>query len=140
MRYWDTSAIVPLLLEDTQSPRMTGLLKEDAVIITWWGTEVECVSAIARLEREEKLNHRSATTALQRLQELNSAWNEIQAGDLLRQTAKRLLRVHPLRAADALQLAAALVAAELNSASLEVVSLDQRLTNAAEREGFTVIS
>ncbi len=51
----------------------------------------------------------------------------------------RFLRVHPLRAADALQLAAAFTASERRPASLEIVTLDERLADAARKEGFTLI-
>ena len=52
----------------------------------------------------------------------------------------RFLRVHPLRAADSLQLAAAFIAAERRPASLDVITLDDRLAAAARKEGFTVIA
>ncbi|MGH7567607.1 MAG: hypothetical protein ACREL9_01365 [Gemmatimonadales bacterium] len=66
------------------------------------------------------------------------AWQEILAGDAVRMTAQRLLRVHPVRAGDALQLAAAIIAAGHEPATLEFVSLDARLNEAASREGFPV--
>lgn len=52
----------------------------------------------------------------------------------------RLLRVHRLRAADAVQIAAAIVAADFQPGSLEFVTLDVRQADAAEREGFRVIA
>jgi uncharacterized protein len=57
----------------------------------------------------------------------------------VRRTAERLLRTHPLRAAGSLQLAAALIAADHNPTSLDIVCLDARLSRSARREGFTVI-
>ena len=78
------------------------------------------------------------TLALQGLQQLSAGWHEIDPSDEIRETAARFLRVHPLRAADALQLAAAFVAAERRPASLEIVTLDDRLANAARKEGFAV--
>ena len=62
----------------------------------------------------------------------------IRPSERVRQRALRLLRVHPLRAADALQLAAALVAASEEPADLELVSSDARLSAAARQEGFVV--
>ena len=47
--------------------------------------------------------------------------------------------MHPLRAADALQLAAAFVAAERGPSSLQVVTLDERLADAMRKEGFVLI-
>jgi predicted nucleic acid-binding protein len=51
----------------------------------------------------------------------------------------RFLRVHRLRAADALQLAAAFTAAERRPVSLRVVTLDERLADAARKEGFALV-
>jgi uncharacterized protein len=47
--------------------------------------------------------------------------------------------VHPLRAADALQLAAAFAAAEGRPGSLELITLDDRLCLAARKKGFAVV-
>ncbi len=76
---------------------------------------------------------------LRRLGSLARAWREVQPVSIVRQTAIRLLRVHPLRTADAFQLGAAIVAAEGHPATLQLVTLDERLAQAAEREGFTVV-
>jgi predicted nucleic acid-binding protein len=59
--------------------------------------------------------------------------------DSIRETAVRLLRVHPLRATDALQLAAAFVAAERTPSSLQIVTLDDRLAAVARKEGFRIV-
>jgi predicted nucleic acid-binding protein len=139
MRYWDASAIVPLLVEEPSTSRVMSWLTNDHQIMTWWGTAVECVSAIARLEREQRHKTRPLTRAYQRLLEFSESWIEVQPSEMVRQSAIRLLRVHPIRAADALQLAAALRAAEQRPASLPFVSLDDRLTIIAEREGFSVV-
>jgi predicted nucleic acid-binding protein len=113
--------------------------ERDSELLVWWATEAECVSALTRLERDRSLDGRSMNQALLRLDGLRAGWREIQPVDRLRQTAIRLLRVHPIRAADALQLAAALVAAEDHPPTLPVVTLDERLARAAEREGFPVV-
>ena len=77
--------------------------------------------------------------AVDRLDGFIRAWQEIQPAERVRQTANRLLRVHELRAGDALQLGAAITAAEDLPASLTLVTLDDRLARAAEREGFPVV-
>ena len=109
-------------------------------MLVWWGSAVECVSALARLERDGALNSRAMTLALQGLQQLSAGWHEIDPSDEIRETAARFLRVHPLRAADALQLAAAFAAAERRPASLEIVTLDDRLANTARKEGFALLN
>lgn len=139
MRFWDSSAIVPLLARQPSTSEATAQFQLDADLVVWWGTGVEAVSAIARLDREG-IPQSTVTEALKRLDELATAWREVEPTDRVRIVAGRLLRVHPLRAGDALQLAAAVVASEDRPASLPFVTLDQRLALAAEREGFPVLT
>ena len=138
MRFWDSSAIVPLLVGDSTTEAVRAVARDDPAMLVWWATEVECASAIARLERQDDLSSGDATSALARLDAFAEGWNELQPVEAVRRTARRLLRVHDLRAADALQLAAAVVAAEGHPASLEIVTLDNRLAGAATREGLAV--
>ncbi|HYC35570.1 MAG TPA: type II toxin-antitoxin system VapC family toxin [Usitatibacter sp.] len=139
MKFWDASALVPLLIEQPSRERLLLLLEDDPAVAAWWGTPVECTSAIARCEREGLLSMRDATLAAERLHALARTWLEITPSPALRDTAQRLLRVHPLRAADSLQLAAAIVAADADPRSLPFVCLDERLAEAASREGFPTI-
>jgi predicted nucleic acid-binding protein len=139
VRFWDASAIVPLLVSEQRTRDLLSLLERDPTMLVWWGTPVECTSAVARREREGALDSEDAATALDRLRSLADSWQEILPSDPVRSTAQRLLRVHPLRAADALQLAAAILAAEHEPSSLEVVCLDERLVDAARREGFPAV-
>jgi predicted nucleic acid-binding protein len=137
VRFWDSSALIPLLVAEPMSAAVMRVFELDPEIIAWWGTEAECVSALARLERDDSLAAPALAEALLRLESLAKAWREVQPVTAVRTTAIRLLRVHPLRMADAFQLAAAIVAAENHPASLQFVTLDDRLGQAAEREGFT---
>jgi uncharacterized protein len=139
MRFWDASAIVPLLITETTTKPLQGLAHSDPAMLVWWATEVECASAIARLEGEDALDPRVVNEAFDRLKRLAEGWHEVDPSDDVREAAVRFLRVHPLRTADALQLAAAFVAAERRPSSLEVVTLDDRLAAAARREGFVLI-
>ena len=139
MRFWDSSAIVPLIVAQRFTPAMRARLKTDGEMAVWWGSVVECGSAIVRLEREHHLSRSAATTVLANLDELAARWQEVQPVTMVREIARRLLRTHALRAADATQLAAALVVAEQRPASLEFVCLDDRLSEAAEKEGFPIV-
>jgi hypothetical protein len=139
VKFWDASAIVPLLVNEETTRRLQTVAAKDSAMLVWWGSAVECVSALARLERDGALDPPTMTLALQRLRQLSSGWHEIDPSDEIRETAARFLRVHPLRAADALQLAAAFAAAERRPASLEIVTLDDRLANAARKEGFALL-
>lgn len=139
MKFWDASAIVPLLMAEPATGTVQALASKDPAILVWWTTEVECASAIARLERDGLLATSAATEAFDRLKQLAGAWHEVDPSDAVREAAVRFLRVHPLRAADALQLAAAFIAAERRPSSLEVITLDDRLATAARKEGFVLI-
>lgn len=139
MKFWDASAIVPLLMTEPTTKTVQALAEKDPIMIVWWATEVECASAIARLERDAGLDEPAVAQAFDRLKHLAHAWHEVDPSDPIRETAVRFLRVHPLRAADALQLAAAFIAAERRPSSLEVVTLDDRLAAAARKEGFALI-
>ena len=138
MRFWDSSAVVPLLVDEAPASALLALLEADAAVVAWWATPVECVSAIARREREGHMSAPAASRAVARLRMLASRWHEVLASDPVRETAFRLLRAHSLRAAGSLQLAAAIVAADGTPGALPFVCLDERLAEAAEREGFPV--
>jgi predicted nucleic acid-binding protein len=139
LRFWDSSAVVPLLVDEPATDAVRAALEEDPTMLVWWGTELECVSAIARLERQGDLASDATVVALQRLEALAGGWHELQPVESVRRAARRALRVHSLRTADALQLAAATIGSEGQPASLDVISLDDRLNDAARREGFAVL-
>jgi predicted nucleic acid-binding protein len=115
------------------------VLDEDPGMVALWGTRLECTSAIARLDREGVFQSRELAEVGVRLDALATSWQEVQPTERLRRTAERLLRVHALRSGDALQLAAAVTAADATPAGLMFVTLDSRLARAAEREGFPVV-
>jgi len=138
LRFWDSSAIVPLIVTEASTEGLLASAAQDPVMCVWWATEVECASALSRLEREGALTDGAITIALERLDRLAESWNEVQPTAALRGIARRLLRVHALRGADSLQLAAVVVASEGLPASLNIVTLDERLAGAARREGFIV--
>lgn len=139
MKFWDSSAVTPLLADEPTRKSMLQLLQQDPQVLIWWGTPIEIASALARLEREKSLTADEVSNALSRTRQLVDSWHEIVPSDAVRRTAERLLRTHPLRAADSLQLAAALIAADHDPSTLEIVCLDARLARAARREGFAVI-
>jgi predicted nucleic acid-binding protein len=138
VKFWDSSALVPLLVEEEVTVPIRDLFLGEPGIIAWWGTPVECASAVSRLERDGRLSPQAATEAFERLDALARHWHRIDPVDAVLETARRLLRVHPLRAADSLQLAAAFLASEGRPSTLEFVCLDDRLVIAAQREGFPV--
>lgn len=139
MRFWDSSAVLPLLVPEKRSDAMAELFRDDPAAAVWWATPVECTSALARLEREGRMTEVGWQTATERLRAAARGWTEVPPIDKVRDQATRLLRLHSLRAADALQLAAALVLADFDPRTLPLVTLDLHLAAAARREGFEVL-
>lgn len=139
MRFWDTSAIIPLVIAEPGSSRAKSWFQQDTEIIVWTLTRVELLSAIARRRREEPKSSPQLVAARRDLLRAWDKWSEVTAVEMVRRLAERLVESHPLRAADALQLGAALTAAESDPGSLEFVTFDRNLADAAAREGFPVL-
>lgn len=139
MKFWDSSAIIPLCLEESQSLALKDLLHDDKDLIVWWGTIIECQSAIARLKREDILSGEDEKQALDIINIVSKSWSEVEPTEQVREGAKRLLRLHSLTSADSLQLASAWVWAEKNPHNHDFVSLDKRLRQAAHLEGFSLL-
>ncbi|HYC23886.1 MAG TPA: type II toxin-antitoxin system VapC family toxin [Candidatus Bathyarchaeia archaeon] len=140
MRFWDSSAIVPLVCREAQSARCRSWLRADPVIVVWSLAATEVVSALARKRREGKLVAGAHVHAKRRLAKLEEGWSEVTHHESVRSRARRLLETHPVSAADALHLAAALLLTEEQPARAGFVTFDDRLADAAEREGFAVLT
>lgn len=138
MRFWDSSAIVPLLVRQKSSPLTEVWVTEDADMTVWTLTSVEVLSAFRRLVREQGVEEERAVVAERRLDELVRTCHVVVDVPAVKRLASRLLRFHPLRAFDALQLGAALLWAEGHPEGRTLHTLDARLGSAAEREGFLV--
>ena len=139
MKFWDASAVIPLCLREPRSARVKEIAEEDGAIVAWWATPIECYSAFARLRRDAVLTRAHENQARELVARLAAEWTEVQPSLRLRELAARTLLLHPLRAADALQLAAGLLWADGGATRQSFVCLDQRLREAAQREGFQVL-
>lgn len=138
MRFWDSSAIVPLIVEEASSSACRSLLRADRGIAVWALSRIEVLSAIWREVRAERMERAAAMQASKRLEALAAAWTEVDGLVAVRARAERVVAVHPLRAADALQLAAALVLSK-ERPRWPFVTGDRQLASVAELEGFDVI-
>ena len=139
MKFWDSSAIVALCLRESLTPRVSSIAEEDGTIVVWWLTPIECYSAFARLRRNDVLTRTHEDQARQAVTRLATEWIEVQPSHQVRETAARILLLHPLRAADALQLSAGLLWTNGQPAREHFVCLDDRLREAARAEGFQVL-
>jgi predicted nucleic acid-binding protein len=139
VRFWDTSAVVPLCVAEPATARVRQLAQSDGALIVWWATRTECLSALARQRREHHIKPTVDVQARRVLRDLTEAWSEVLPGEDLRRRSERLLAVHALRAADAFQLAAALLWSRGRTSGQGFVCLDDRLREAAHHEGFDVL-
>ena len=140
MKFWDSSAILPLIVKESTTQFLLELKKSDDEMVVWWGTETECLSALARREREGGLDRAAVSLAEGNLAKILSRSYEVQPTTEVRRIARRLLMTHPLRAADALQLASALFFSGIQVPELPFVTLDKNLASAAGKEGISLIS
>jgi len=136
MRFWDSSAVVPLVTKEESSARAQRFLKRDPNMVVWALTPVEVRSALQRKRRRGELGADELRESLRRLETLSKVWDEVRDLDRVVSRSFRVLDLHELRAADSLQLAAALVLTGNNPQWVPFVCLDQILLVAAEREGF----
>src|SRR5687767_307263 len=135
--FWDSSALVPLFLEQPGAEAVRRLPEEPRAV--WWTARVECASAYCRLAREGLFDAPRLEALLDHLDALLSRAVEVQPAEAVRDRAERLLRVHGLRAGDSLQLSAALAYCEERPRGVGFVCLDERLRQAARAEGFTLL-
>jgi predicted nucleic acid-binding protein len=138
VRFWDASALVPTFIEESSTLEVQSWQAADPRITIWIMTRVEVLSAIARRKREQPELAALWSRAIRDVNEMASRWTEIWDASATRLHAERIV-MEPLRTADALQLGAAIVAADGDPQSLELVTLDRRLAEAARREGFPVL-
>lgn len=136
--FWDASALVPLCIQETTTDQVRAHLRRFAPVV-WWGSPVEVHSAICRLYRDGAIDASGRAGALARLQLLTQGWSEILPDDSLRGLARTLLEKFPLRAADSLQLAAAMTWCQQKPANRTLICGDRRLSEAARSAGFAVV-
>lgn len=133
--YWDTSALIPLCLSQSMTHRAIALYKRYELIV-WWATPVEIASALARLVRMQQINSDDCAKASGLADRLAESWSVVQPSDSVRTRAVQLVRRYELRAADSLQLAAALEWCEDVPQGRIFLTGDQKLREAALLVGF----
>ena len=140
MIFWDTSAVIPLVVDEPATAPLRAVWKRDSDMVVWWGTSVECASALTRVGRDGVLPDREVDVARDLLRTLASSWTEVLPTEGAREHAGRILLRHSLRAADALQIGAAMVWAGDRPRGHPFCTRDARLAEAARLEGFRVVA
>jgi len=135
LAFWDASALVPLCVRQSITPRAVSLYKSYEAVV-WWATPVEIASALARLARMKHLDVKEWARSRRLAEDLAEVWSVIQPSDALRAKAYQLVDRHDLRAADALQLAAALEWCEDVPQGRVFLAADEKLRAAAVLSGF----
>jgi predicted nucleic acid-binding protein len=133
--FWDSSALVPLCVRQAITPRVIALYKSHDMVV-WWATPVEIASALARLARIRQLDSGECDKAHELAKSLADSWSVVQPSDALRSQAAQLAGRHDLRAADSLQLAAALEWCEGAPQGRVFLTADHKLREAALLSGF----
>ena len=133
--FWDASALVPLCVRQGITPSVESLYESYRVVI-WWATPVEIASALARLVRTAEINSSEWEKARQVVVALADEWSVIQPSNALRDHATRLVDRYDLKAADAVQLAAALDWCDKVPRGEIFLAADQKLREAAVLSGF----
>jgi len=131
--------MVPLLVQEAETTAMRKLLATDRSMAAWALSGVEITSALWRRARSGELAETALHTASTTLAQLERTWHQVVDLAQVAARAQRLLAVHQLRAADACQLAAALVLCREQVSGFAFVTLDARLAQAARREGLQVL-
>lgn len=139
MRFWDSSALVPLLVQEVNSWKLWELIRHDPEMVLWWATPVECAAALARIEEEGQVWKSVLVQSRRALRSLVANAAEVHPTEDIRLSAENLVSRYTLRAADSLQLAAALFWRQGYTAGASFVALDRRLRTAAALEGFRVL-
>ena len=135
--FFDTSAIVPLCVAQPSSRKARQAYRSVTKQVVAWTASIEAAGAIYRAVRLGGLSESNARRVLVRLAQLEKRWMEIVAGDGVRHSAINLLSTYDLRAADAIQLASALVWFKDKPRNRSFVCFDHKLCEAARAAGFT---
>jgi len=139
VRFWDTSALVPLIIDEPATPAMRALLRQDRDVLVWMLTGVELLSTLGRLGRTSAGLADLLPGIRYDAMALFTRWAAVTHVEGVRRRAERLVGVHPLSAADAMQLGAALLASDDRPETLDFVTLDRSLASSARLEGFRVV-
>ena len=78
MKFWDASALIPLLAAESASAGAQALFRGDQTVLVAWTTPGECASAIARAEHDQILSAGQADEAFARLDALAHVWQEVE--------------------------------------------------------------
>lgn len=133
--YLDASALAKRYVREEGSDIVARHLALTPCVVSRW-SEVEIVSALARRCREGAFPLAERDRAVDTLRSDLLALHVVEVSPAVTRIAAELLRRHPLRAGDAVQLASAVHLRDLLRAPVAFLAFDDRLTHAAAGEGL----
>jgi predicted nucleic acid-binding protein len=133
--YFDTSAIVPLLVDEPTSSACERFWNGATRVVTARVMYAEARAALAMARRLDRLDSRRSRQAISELDVLTDEIDHVELDHRLVHEAGELAERRSLKGYDAIHLAAALTVAD---ADLVMVSNDRRLTEAASALGLNV--
>jgi predicted nucleic acid-binding protein len=135
--FWDASVLVTLCIHQEPTPQAL-VFESKYRIAVWSATHVEIASALAYSLRRQEITPKELAQAKLQAEGLANLWDLIEPSAKIALNARALLERYPLRAADALQLAAALEWCEGKPKGNVFLTFDRRLRESAELAGFTL--
>ena len=133
--FWDSSALVPLCIDQPATVKILGLYRSFDLVV-WWSAPIEVASALSRLVRMRQISSDDVAKARKIAARLEDSWYVVQPSETVRAKAVQMVGLYDLRAADSLQLAAALEWCEGKPQGRPFFTLDERLRDAAVLAGF----
>jgi uncharacterized protein len=133
--YFDTSAVVPLLIAESGSARAASLWDGADRVVSVRLLYPEARAALAQAERLGRLTARQLRAAVAELESLFEEIDLVEVGGALARRAGELAEVRQLRGYDAVHLAAA---DRVHDPDVVVIAGDGALLEAAAAEGMAV--
>lgn len=133
--YFDTSAFIPLIIDEPNSDSCDRLWNEATRIVSVRLLYVETRAALARAHRLGRLSQRALASAVALLDDLSAQVDHVEVTERLVRMAGALAEEQQLRGYDAVHLAAAQAVADQDTI---FASGDQQLIAAATRVGLSV--
>jgi predicted nucleic acid-binding protein len=135
--YFDASALVKRYVEEPGSAEVRRLL-EKCLVCASRLSEVEITSALVRRTREGSLLPADRDRVLEALSDDMKSFYVVELIPEIARLARGLLVRHALRANDAIQLASSAHVQQGTLQGVLFVAFDDRLNEAARREGLTL--
>jgi len=136
--YAESSAVLAWLLDEETAPVVRQLLTDAEIIVASDLTLIECDRVLIRAIHLGELTEAEAADRRAQLSAAASHWHILRIANEVVDRARQPFPDEPIRTLDAIHLASTLVARSA-VAGLNLLSLDERVRNAARKLGIEVL-